>query len=61
MTNVGMRVLGGVLGEVLLAFGGPRLGYWCLAALYAITLVAVARLWRRGFARCSGRSGRRSR
>ncbi|MFN8514431.1 MAG: MFS transporter [Chloroflexia bacterium] len=48
MTNVGMRVLGGVLGGVLLAFGGPRLGYWCLAALYAITLVAVARLWRRG-------------
>jgi MFS family permease len=48
MTNVGMRVLGGVLGGLVLANGGPRLGYWCLAGFYAVTLVAVALLRRRG-------------
>jgi MFS family permease len=48
MTNVGMRVLGGVLGGATLAFGGARLGYWCLVGIYATTLVAVTWLRRRG-------------
>jgi MFS family permease len=48
MSNVGMRVLGGVLGGATLAFGGPRLGYWCLVALYAVTLAAMLWLRRRG-------------
>jgi MFS family permease len=45
MTNVGMKVLGGALGGAVLAFGGPRLGYWCLVALHASALLAV--VWMR--------------
>lgn len=48
MTNVGMKVVAGVLGGVALASGGPRLAYWCLVAMHAASLLAVLNLRRRG-------------